>query len=162
NVPDDVLKLLKDNGGVVMINFYSGFVVPEAARARKGMFEKARELRKEYPDDKQYELAVRQWLKENPIPAGSIHDEVDHIEHVIKVAGIDHVGLGSDFDGITLAPKQLEDVASYPRITQELLNRGYKKEEIHKILGGNLLRAFRQAEEVARKLQKSAPEGTKD
>src|SRR5262249_19351738 len=89
NVPDDVLKLLKDNGGVVMINFYSRFVVPEAARARKGMVEKARELRKEYPDDKQYELAVRQWLKENPIPAGTIHDVVDHIEHVIKVAGID-------------------------------------------------------------------------
>jgi membrane dipeptidase len=75
---------------------------------------------------------------------------VDHIEHIIKVAGIDHVGLGSDFDGITTVPKQLEDVSCYPYITQELLNRGHSSEEIHKILGGNLLRVFRQVEQVAK------------
>jgi len=75
---------------------------------------------------------------------------VDHIEHIIKVAGIDHVGLGSDYDGITTVPKQLEDVSCYPYITQELLNRGYSREDILKVLGGNLLRVFRQVEQVAR------------
>ena len=80
-----------------------------------------------------------------------MHDVVDHIEHIIKVAGIDHVGLGSDFDGINSVPQQLEDVSCYPYITQELLNRGHNKEEILKILGGNVLRVLRQAEEVARK-----------
>jgi membrane dipeptidase len=85
------------------------------------------------------------------MPTGSVHTVVDHIEHIIKFAGIDHVGLGSDYDGIGAVPKQLEDVSCYPFITQELLNRGYKKEEIHKILGGNLLRVFRAAEKVAGK-----------
>jgi membrane dipeptidase len=75
---------------------------------------------------------------------------VDHIEHIVKVAGIDHAGLGSDFDGITRVPRQLEDVSCYPNITQELLNRGYTREQIHKILGENVLRVLRKAEEVAR------------
>src|SRR5690606_20364393 len=97
----------------------------------------------------EYRTALRQWLKENPIPRGSIHHVVDHIEHVIRVAGIDHVGLGSDFDGISTVPEQLEDVSCFPLITQELLNRGYNREQIHKILGGNLLRVFRAAERVA-------------
>jgi membrane dipeptidase len=74
---------------------------------------------------------------------------VDHIEHIIKVAGIDHVGIGSDYDGISSVPEQLEDVSKYPVITQVLLDRGYTKEQVHKVLGGNLLRAFRRAEEVA-------------
>ena len=74
---------------------------------------------------------------------------VDHIEHIIKTAGIDHVGLGSDFDGITTVPKQLEDVSCYPYITQELLNRGYSKEDIRKVLGANLLRVFGEVEQAA-------------
>jgi membrane dipeptidase len=149
NVPDDVLRMMKDNGGVVMVNFYSGFVVPEAARLMKGMFERAREMRKMYPDEKQFEAAWLAWKKENPIPVGSVHDLVDHIDHIVKVAGIDHVGIGSDYDGIGTTPKQLEDVSCYPYFTQELLNRGYKREDVLKILGGNFLRAFRKAEEVA-------------
>src|SRR5262249_7660732 len=115
----------------------------------KDMFAVARELRAKYPKDAEYHEAIRAWMKEQSIPTGSVHTVVDHIEHIIKVAGVDHVGLGSDFDGITKVPKQLEDVSCYPNITQELLNRGYKKEDIHKILGGNLLRVFRRAEEVA-------------
>ena len=75
---------------------------------------------------------------------------VDHIEHVIKVAGIDHVGLGSDFDGISVAPANLEHVGHYPHVTQELLNRGHSREAIHKVLGGNVLRVLRKAEDVAR------------
>lgn len=146
NVPDDVLKQMPKNGGVVMVNFYSGFVVPEAARMRKKMFEAIRDLKKQYPDEKAFKEALAAYRKDNPIPRGTIHDVVDHIEHIIKVAGIDHVGLGSDFDGIDAAPEQLDDVSKYPLITQELLNRGYKKEQIVKVLGGNCLRVFRAGE----------------
>jgi membrane dipeptidase len=151
NVPDDVLKLVKTNGGVVMVNFFPGFITPEGARASKEMFAAYRDLRAKIKDDKELELALAAWKKEHPMPTGSVHTVVDHIEHIIKVAGIDHVGLGSDYDGIGSVPKQLEDVSCYPYITQELLNRGYHKEEIHKILGGNLLRVFRAAEKVAGK-----------
>jgi membrane dipeptidase len=151
NVPDDVLKLMPKNGGVVMVNFYSGFVVPEAARQRKGMFEVLRDLRAKYPDEKELRVALEQWRKDHPIPRGSIHDVVDHIEHIIKIAGIDHVGLGSDFDGIDSTPEQLEDVSKYPLITQELLNRGHTKEEIVKVLGANLMRVFKEVEKAAGK-----------
>ena len=77
----------------------------------------------------------------------------DHIDHLVKVAGIDHVGIGSDFDGITMWPVGLDDVSSYPRLTEELLRRGYSESDIHKILGANVLRAFRQAGEVSKRLR---------
>ncbi len=90
---------------------------------------------------------------------GSYRDVVNHIDHIVKVAGIDHVGIGSDFDGITMWPVGLEDVASYPRLTDEMLRRGYSEGDVHKILGGNAVRAFRQAGEVAKKLRATrAPE----
>lgn len=116
------------------------------------MFDVGRELRKKFPDDElKYREAMRAWQKENPYPTGTVHTVVDHIEHIIKVAGIDHVGLGSDYDGITKLPTQLEDVSTYPVITQEMLNRGYKPAEIKKLLGENLMRVFRDAEKVAGK-----------
>ena len=149
NVPDDVLKLMPKNGGVVMVNFYSGFLVPEAARLRRQMFEDARVLKEKYPDEKEFQVAIDQYRKDHPIPRGTIHDAVDHIEHIIKIAGIDHVGLGSDFDGIDSVPVQLEDVSKYPLITQELLNRGYSKDQIIKVLGTNFMRVFRAAEKAA-------------
>lgn len=151
NVPDDVLKLIADNGGVVMVNFYSGFVVPEGARAMQRMFEVRRELQKQYSDEKELQIALDQWRKENPYPAGTVHNVVDHIDHIVKLAGVDHVGLGSDFDGVTKLPLQLEDVSTYPVITQELLNRGYQEADILKILGGNALRAIQQAEQAAKR-----------
>ncbi|HET6881751.1 MAG TPA: dipeptidase [Pirellulales bacterium] len=150
NVPDEVLKLLTDNGGVVMVNFYSGFIVPESARARANLLEARRELKEQFPDPIQFEAALRRWDDAHPIDAGDVGTVVDHIEHIVKVAGIDHVGLGSDFDGISMSPRQLEDVSCYPNVTQELLNRGYDEAGIKKILGGNILRVLRQAEEVAR------------
>ncbi|MCS7466075.1 dipeptidase [Stieleria sp. ICT_E10.1] len=124
NVPDDVLPLVAKNGGVVMVNFYSKFVVPTDQ------------------------------LKANESARGSIHDVVDHLEHIIRVAGIDHVGIGSDFDGVPRLPTGLEDVSKYPLITQALLNRGYSEADVHKVLGGNVLRALRGAEAVAAKLSR--------
>ncbi len=154
NVPDDVLKLIAKNDGVVMVNFYSGFILPEGARAMKDMFQAARDLKEKYPNEKEFTAAMKEWSKEHPVPSGSVHNVVDHIEHVIKIAGVDHVGLGSDYDGIGTVPKQLEDVSCYPYITQELLNRGYSKEDIIKILGGNLLRVMHKVEAVAKEMKK--------
>jgi membrane dipeptidase len=154
NVPDDVLELVKKNGGVVMVNFYSGFITPEGARLSRDMFQVAREMKEKYPDEKELQAAMNAYHKEHPMPAGSVHDVVDHVEHIIQIAGVDHVGLGSDFDGINSVPKQLEDVSCYPNITQELLNRGHSKEEVRKILGENMLRVMREAERVAREWKK--------
>jgi membrane dipeptidase len=155
NVPDDVLKLVKENRGVVMVNFYSGFLTPEGARAMKLMFEKGRELRKQFPnDDAKYREAFREWAKQNEYPAGDVTNIVDHIDHIVKVAGIDHVGIGSDFDGVPKLPNQMKDVSCYPLITQIMLDRGYTKEQIHKVLGGNLMRVFAEAEKVSREWEK--------
>jgi membrane dipeptidase len=154
NVPDDVLKLVKENRGIVMINFFSGFIVPEGARAMQKMFDVVRELKKRYPDDEaKYREAMRAWVKANDYPAGDVQTLVDHIDHVVKVAGIDHVGLGSDFDGVTKLPRQMSDVSCYPLITQVLLDRGYTKEQILKILGGNLMRVFAEAEKVSEEMR---------
>jgi membrane dipeptidase len=147
NVPDDVLKMVAENGGVVMVNFYPEFILPEGGRR----YEVMRKFKTQYPTESEYLAAMRQWRRENPLPPATVHHVVDHIEHIIKVAGIDHVGLGSDFDGIPSTPQQLDDVSKYPVITQVLLDRGYTKEQIVKVLGGNLLRAMRKAEEVAGK-----------
>ncbi len=150
NVPDDVLKLVKANGGVIMVNFYSGFITPEGARHSREVAKAYRSLRAKYPDRNDFRTAMEAYRKEHPFPSGSIHHVVDHIEHIIRVAGVDHVGIGSDYDGIDMTPKQLEDVSTYPLLTQELLNRGYNQEQIHKILGLNALRVLREAGKVAR------------
>ncbi|MEO8498029.1 MAG: dipeptidase [Planctomycetota bacterium] len=153
NVPDDVLRLTAQNGGVVMVNFFSGFVQPESARMMAKMFDANRELRAKFPDDAEFEKEKARWRARNPILPGTIHDVVDHIDHIVRVAGIDHVGIGSDFDGVSSLPKQLEDVSTYPLITQALLTRGYTAAEIHKIMSGNILRVMREAERVAKELQ---------
>ena len=157
NVPDDVLRLIRDNGGVVMVNFFSGFVEPEAARQSLDMFTMRRELEQKYPDENERREALRKWRDEHPLPRGTVRTVVDHIDQIVKVAGIDHVGLGSDFDGVQVLPEQLEDVSCYPYITQELLNRGYSERDIRKVLGHNLLRVLRAAENVARTWEESDP-----
>ena len=143
-----------------MVNYYSGFVVPESARRMARMFDVRRELREKYSDDEEYERAVDRWRKANPIEPGTIHDVLDHIEHIIRVAGVDHVGIGSDYDGVSTLPDQLEDVSTYPLITQGLLDRGHSINHVRRILGGNVLRVLRDAEQVADRLRpqsKDAP-----
>ena len=149
NVPDDVLRMMAKNGGIVMVNFFSGFIHPEGARMSAGFFEQARALKKKHPDKQQFKKAMKEWKDAHPIPPGTVHTLVDHIDHIVRVAGIDHVGLGGDYDGASVMPVQLEDVSGYPYVTQELLNRGYGERDIHKILGANFLRVFRAAEQVA-------------
>jgi membrane dipeptidase len=94
------------------------------------------------------------WDKEHPAPRAAVSDAANHIDHIKKVAGIDHIGLGGDFDGITSVPLGLEDVSKYPALTAELLRRGYKDDEVKKILGLNILRVMRQVEKVSARLQK--------
>ena len=154
NVPDDVLSELPKNGGVVMVNFFSGFVVPESAKIMSQMFEVRRDLAKKFGDDKEsLNKEYRKWQASNPFPAGNVSIIVDHIEHIVKTAGIDHVGLGSDFDGISMAPVGIEDVSKYPVLTELLLRRGHSGEDIHKIMSGNIMRVLKRAEEVAVQLK---------
>ena len=151
NVPDDVLKLVAANGGVVMVNFFSGFVEPRSAKIMADMFAVRRRFNAEFDNEEaQVEAAMKRWRQEHPMLPGAVQTVVDHIDHIVRLAGVDHVGLGSDYDGVSMTPVQLEDVSCYPYITQELLNRGYREEQIHKILGRNVLRALRRAEAVAR------------
>jgi membrane dipeptidase len=121
----------------------------------KLMFEKDRELKKQFPDDQaKYKAAYREWAKQNDYPAGDASNIVDHIDHIVKVAGIDCVGIGSDFDGVPKLPTRMGDVSCYPLLTQIMLDRGYTKEAIHKVLGGNLMRVFAEAETVSREWAK--------
>lgn len=152
NIPDDVLEAVGRSGGVVMINFYSGFLTGEAAEKSLGLFAEARRLHGELSDDEALEEAMRRMAEDDPIDAGSVADVVDHIEHAVHVAGVDHVGLGSDFDGIDVVPAGLEDVSCYPNITAELLGRGWDEQAIRKVLGKNALRVLRKAEKVAASL----------
>lgn len=150
NVPDDVLKRLPENGGVVMINFFSGFVVPEAVQVYKEKFDLRKSLRIKYDDDEErVDRELNRWSAVHPMPRGDIRDVLDHIDHAAKVAGVDHIGLGSDYDGVSVLPTQMDDVSCYPLITQGLLDRGYAEADIKKILGENLMRVFRAVERAA-------------
>lgn len=154
NVPDEVLVKLPEDGGVVMVNFFSGFVVPESALIMREMFEGNRRLEELYGKDpdrlKQEQL---RWRTAHPMKPGTVHEVADHVMHIVKVAGIDHVGIGSDYDGISMCPKQMEDVSTYPVLIQALVDRGLGKEDIAKLCYGNILRVMQQAERVATRLK---------
>ena len=155
NVPDDVLQLLPKNGGVVMVTFVPGFLSPKVTAWNKLQTGETNRLLQQHPNDESARKAgLDVWTKANPAPLATIADAADHIDHIRKIAGIDHIGIGGDFDGITSVPQGLEDVSTYPSLTAELLRRGYKDEEIKKILGLNILRVMRAAEAASAKLRK--------
>jgi membrane dipeptidase len=158
NVPDDVLKSLKNKDGVVMVNFFSGYVVPSAAKTAIEEMDFERELKKKYNGDKTlYKPELDRWKATHKFARGSIHDLLDHIDHIAKVVGTEYIGIGSDFDGVNTLPTQLEDASCYPYITQGLIDRGYTDEQIKAILGGNLLRVMRGVEAYAAKHRDDAP-----
>jgi membrane dipeptidase len=154
NVPDEVLKLLPANGGIVMVTFVPEFLSPEvAAWSRRADAERER-LRAAAPDDTAaLRQGIRAWRAANPGPRATLALAADHIDHVRRAAGIDHVGIGSDFDGIDSTPVGLEDVSKYPDLIAELFRRGYSDDDVRKILGLNVLRVLRGAERVAARLQ---------
>ena len=154
NVPDEILKRVAQNGGVVMVNFYPVFLDERVRVASLERDEKLKgqrtALREQFESDpKRLEEELQKLNAVNPIPNTTLSMIVDHIEHIAKVAGVDHVGLGSDFDGVSFLPEGVRDVADLPLITYELLRRGRSESDVLKILGGNLMRAFAEAERVA-------------
>jgi membrane dipeptidase len=152
NVPDDVLKRIREKDGVVMVNFFSGYIVPEAVNTvAEGMALEKKLRQVDKLGDDEVDREMRRWKAKNPYPRGTIHNLLDHIDHIATVAGVEHVGLGSDYDGVSVLPTQLDDVSSYPYITQGLLDRGFSEEQIQGILGGNAMRVFRAAEAIAAK-----------
>jgi membrane dipeptidase len=155
NVPDDVLKRLPANGGVVMVTFVPSFVSPQVKAHDERRDDERKRLRGlPGATEDGVSQALRAWDRANPAPRATLAQVADHIDHIRKVAGIDHIGLGSDFDGITSVPEGLEDVSEYPNLTRELLARGYGDEDLRKILGRNLLRVMRAAEETSARLHK--------
>ncbi len=160
NMSDDMLRALARNGGVIMINFGAFFVDQnrmDATRMRDEIFKPAlEELKQRYANDPVgLQNARNTLLSAFELPSTPLSKLVDHIEHVIKVVGIDHVGLGSDFDGVSSLPEGMEDCSKLPNVTYELLRRGYQEAEIKKVLGENFLRVMTQAEETARQLRQS-------
>jgi membrane dipeptidase len=149
NVPDDVLRLVGDNNGVVMVNFYPPFVNAEAAEQAIGKFEVARRLMAELGDDAAVEAELARMLEADPYPEVTVPDVVDHITHIAEIAGVEHVGLGSDYDGVDTTAVGLEDVTCYPAITVELLRRGWAEADIRGVLGDNALRVLAANDDVA-------------
>ncbi|MDR3741278.1 MAG: dipeptidase [Terracidiphilus sp.] len=162
NMTDDMLHAVANNGGVVQVNFYSAFIsqayrdeqkkiTPEVDKAVQALKDKYKAEGKEAPDT-EIEKLQRSYADRIPRPPLSLL--IDHIDHIAKVAGVDHVGLGSDFDGVGgQLPEGINSVADLPKITAALMERGYSAEDCRKILGGNLLRVFREVQQVARQLQ---------
>ncbi len=164
NMTDDMLKAVAKNGGVVQVNFFNGFIdenFRKAEEAQRPDQEAARqkylaEMKSEGKEVNYIELdrIERAWIAKIPRPP--LKSLIDHIDHIAKVAGVDHVGLGSDFDGVSGAtPRGIDSAADLPKITQALLDRGYGEEDIHKILGGNLMRVFHEVERLSREMQSS-------
>ena len=160
NVPDDVLKMLPANGGLVMVNFYAAYVSSafrdwDTARS----MEQEREKQTMYGQPKERETALKAWVAAHPAPVVTVAQVADHVEHIAQVAGYDHVGIGGDLDGIPYeaAPQGMKTVSGYPLLFAELIRRGWSDESLAKLAGGNLLRVMRQAEAVAASMKDEPP-----
>ena len=154
NIPDPLLRRIATNGGVVMVNFYSGFLDTNYTVASSRLDAESDALWARYEKDPRAGRAAEHKLVAflPSVPLGRL---ADHIEHIVRVAGIEHVGLGSDFDGVERTPTGMDDVSCFPNLTVELLRRGYSEQDIQRILGENLLRVLGEAERFARKSQPS-------
>ena len=159
NVPDDVLRQLPANGGVVHVNFIKEFVSPKNPAWQEQRLAALRKFHMEFETDQATENALKEWEVKNPYPRPTISDVADHIDHIRQVAGIDALGIGADFydAGRNSMVEGLDDVSRYPYLFAELLERKYAEEDIRKIAGRNHLRAMRQMEQVAGELRKSEP-----
>jgi membrane dipeptidase len=163
NVPDDVLQLVAKNGGVVLVNFYPAYV-SEAANQWEADYA-AEQTRFNSPpyaglyigQPEKAEAALDAWEKTHPKPVVTLSEVADHIEHIRKIAGVDHVGIGSDFDGIPAGPLGLEAVDRYPALLGEMMRRGWSDADVAKLAGLNVLRVMEQAEQVAARLRAARP-----
>src|SRR5208337_5649862 len=162
NMTDDMLRAVAKNGGVVQVNFYSAFIDENYRKAAEAQAKDRDAAVKAYTDQMKAEGKTVSYVDEDrierewaaKIPRPPLKSLIDHIDHIAKVAGADHVGLGSDFDGVSGAtPQGIDSAADLPKITQALLDRGYSADDIKKILGGNLMRVFREVEGVSHDMQ---------
>ena len=154
NVPDDVLERIAGNGGMVMVSFVPSFVSQEVMdyyQYRDSERKRLESITEMNEDQAGREL--RKWDDSNPTPDATLSQVVDHIDHIRDVAGVEHIGIGSDFDGIDRVPIGLEDVSKYPALTAELISREYSDEDILNILGRNVLRVMRKVEDTAQRIQ---------
>jgi membrane dipeptidase len=149
NVPDEILARLPGNGGTCMVNFVPAFV-SQACRDWERGFDF-----KNVPGRGQAKELRQEWIAKHPRPAVKLAEVADHVEHVREVAGVDHVGIGSDYDGVDWLPEGLEDTSCYPALIAELLRRGWSEEDCGKLASGNIIRTLRAAEETARALSAS-------
>jgi membrane dipeptidase len=160
NMSDDMIRLLAERGGVIQITFSSWFLSDEYRAkddAAEEVIRKELEAKSIEPDSKEGREYWEEYIRKKPIPVADVSAVADHIDHVVQLVGIDHVGLGSDFDGAGPSmPTGLSDVSGYPNLIRELLERGYSEDDIAKVCGGNLLRVWSEVEGVAAEMQ---PEG---
>jgi membrane dipeptidase len=162
NVPDSILARLPRNGGVVMVTFVPGFISPQLVAQDRQLAAETARLQAANPDPAAVRAGLEAWRAAHPRPKATIGQVADHIEHVRKVAGIDHVGIGSDFDGVTELPEGIRDVSDFPAVFAELARRGWTDAELRKLAGENVLRALRQAEVVSARLKRGvAPQAKK-
>lgn len=151
NVPDDVLRRVKENNGIVMVTFIPAFVSKEVTEWERPL----RELLKAAGSTEEYRRLRKEYAADHPEPAATLSDVADHIEHVRSIAGIEHVGIGSDFWGSGNMPEGLEDVSRFPYLIAEMIRRGWSDEELELLAGGNLLRVMREVERIAAELQEA-------
>jgi membrane dipeptidase len=153
NVPDDVLEGLQDNNGVCMVTFVPTFVSPAAAAWRDELTSAAAEQGITPATADEYSAFFDAWRDRHPMPTATLEDVVRHVEHVREVAGVDHVGLGGDYDGTATLPDGLDDVSGYPRLLEALADRGWSDDDLGRLTSGNILRVLRDAEAGAHELQ---------
>ena len=156
NVPDSILTRVKMNGGIVMVPFVTGFVSPEVMRYDESSRTIITDLQAKYgKDTAAITRDIKAWRAAHPEPHATLSQVADQIDYIRKIAGVDHVGIGGDFDGITEVVQGLEDVSKYPALFAELARRGWSDVDLRKLAGENLLRVFAQAEAVAKRSQAS-------
>ncbi|MEO5589222.1 MAG: dipeptidase [Gemmatimonadaceae bacterium] len=163
NVPDSILRRLDKNGGVVMVTFVPTFISAQMSAYEAKLNEAQRQARLTMAasDSAALHAATTAWTAANPAPVVTLSQVADHIEYIRKIAGVDHVGIGGDFDGISIVIKGLEDVSTYPALFAELVHRGWSDGDLKKLAGENVLRVLKRNEEVADRLQKSRQPSTK-
>ena len=158
NVPDDILKLTAANGGVVMVNFYSAYVSDDLRKWNgEHAAEDARLKSLLVGQPEKRDTAMKAWEQTHPAPLASVSQVADHVEHIARIAGYDHVGIGGDLDGIDAAPAGLGSVSGYPLLFAELIRRGWSDDNLAKFAGGNVLRVLRRAEAIADSMKNELP-----
>jgi membrane dipeptidase len=158
NVPDDILRMVATNGGIVMVNFAPQYIL-EARRLWGGAraAEEARGKILYTGEPERAKAAIEAWTKANPEPLATVETVADHVEHIAKIAGPDHVGLGGDYDGLPVLPQGMDGVDAYPRLFAELIRRGWTDSNLAKLAGGNILRVMEGAEAAARRMKNLLP-----